>query len=131
MIVVDASIVVELLLNKPASDDIWRRLMLDRHGLAAPHLLDVEVAQVLRRHNAGGELNDARARDALQTLADFPARRYAHAELLDRIWQLRHNLTAYDAAYIALAEALDATLLTRDARLAAATPDRHTLIEVL
>jgi predicted nucleic acid-binding protein len=124
MIVVDASVIVELLINAPSAPSIWHRLMSERQALAAPHLLDVEVAQVLRRYNAGGELDDTRARDAMQHLADFPMLRYPHAQLLGRMWELRHNLTAYDAAYIALAEALDATLLTRDARLARAAEHR-------
>jgi predicted nucleic acid-binding protein len=83
----------------------------------APHLLDVEVAQVLRRFVASGALAAPRAAEALTDLADLPLTRYSHEILLPRIWSLRANLTAYDAAYVALAEALDATLLTADLRL--------------
>lgn len=92
--------------------------------LHAPHLLDVEAAQVIRRYAANGEIDSARGRLALADLADFPLRRYPHDFLLPRIWDLRNNLTAYDAAYVALAEALDAPLLTRDRRLAAAAGHR-------
>jgi predicted nucleic acid-binding protein len=88
--------------------------------LHAPHLLDVEVAQVIRRYAANGEIDSDRGRAAVADLADFPLHRYPHDVLLPRIWELRNNLTAYDAVYVALAEALDAPLLTRDRRLAAA-----------
>lgn len=90
----------------------------------APHLIDVEVAQVIRRYAAKGEMDNARGRAALEDLADFPLRRYPHDVLLPRVWELRSNLTAYDAVYVALAEALDAPLLTRDQRLAAAAGHR-------
>lgn len=84
----------------------------------APHLLDVEVAQVLRRYAATGEIDPERCRSALVDLADFPLDRYPHDFLLGRVWELRNNLTAYDAVYVFLAETLDAPLLTRDRRLA-------------
>jgi predicted nucleic acid-binding protein len=83
--------------------------------------LDVEVTQVLRRYAHAESLTDQRAREALDDLLDFPIERYAHAALLPRAWELRHNLTAYDAVYVALAEALSAPLLTCDSRLAAAS----------
>jgi predicted nucleic acid-binding protein len=98
--------------------------------LHAPHLLDVEAAQVIRRYAANGDIDDERGRLALDDLADFPLRRYPHDVLLPRIWSLRNNLTAYDAAYIALAEALDAPLLTRDRRLAAIPGHDATIILV-
>ncbi|MBM3601649.1 MAG: type II toxin-antitoxin system VapC family toxin [Alphaproteobacteria bacterium] len=120
MIVVDASAVLESLLRTPAARVIERKLFDPRQTLHAPHLLDVEVAQVIRRYAANGDIDSERGRDALADLADFPVRRYPHDVLLGRIWELRHNLTAYDAVYIALAEALDAPLITRDQRLAAA-----------
>jgi predicted nucleic acid-binding protein len=88
--------------------------------LHAPHLLDVEVAQVVRRYAATGDIDQERGRSALADLADFPLRRYPHDLLLPRVWDLRNNLTAYDAVYVALAEALGAPLITRDRRLAAA-----------
>lgn len=90
----------------------------------APHLLDVEIAQVLRRYALAGALGAERGLEALEDLADFPIARYPHQPFLFRVWELRNNVTAYDAAYIALAEALDGTLVTRDAKLASAAGHR-------
>jgi predicted nucleic acid-binding protein len=118
VIVVDASVMLELLLNRPAAERIAERLLTPQESLHAPHLLDLEVAQVLRRYVLGGEVKAARAAEALGDLSDLPLSRYPHDLLLPRIWELRHNLTAYDAAYVALAEALEAVLLTADERLA-------------
>ena len=95
-----------------------------------PILLDVEVAQVLRWYAASGEIDGERGRTALADLADFPLNRYPHEFLLPRIWDLRQNLTAYDAVYVALAEALDAPLITCDRRLAAA-PGHRARVEVV
>ncbi len=95
----------------------------------APHLLDVEVTQVLRRYANAGEINEGRGSEALADLADFPIRRYPHGFLLTRAWSLRHNFTAYDAVYVALAESLNARLLTHDQRLAAAVR-RHASIQL-
>lgn len=120
MIVVDASALLEILLRTPAAEAVEQRLFAPGQSLHAPHLLDVEVAQVLRRYAAIGEIDPARGAAALADLADLPLRRYPHDMLLPRVWELRNNLTAYDAVYVALAEALDATLVTRDQRLAAA-----------
>ena len=120
MIVVDASAMIEVLLRAPAAAAIDARLFEPGETMHAPHLLDVEVAQVVRRYVANGEIDADRGRDALDDLADLRLRRYPHDLLLPRIWELRHNLTAYDAAYVALAEALAAPLLTRDRRLTAA-----------
>lgn len=86
----------------------------------APHLIDLEVAQALRRYSLSGVIPADRGDEALADLVDFPITRHPHFVLLERIWQLRHSLTAYDAAYLALAEALDAPLLTRDGALAKA-----------
>jgi predicted nucleic acid-binding protein len=86
--------------------------------LHAPHLFDLEIAQVLRRYVRSGALSAQRGAEALNDLVDFPLTRYPHFVLLARIWQMRHSLTAYDSAYLALAEALDATLVTRDRALA-------------
>ena len=124
MIVVDASALLEALLRTPAASTVEDRLFAPHQTLHAPHLLDVEVAQVVRRYAANGEIDSARGRVALTDLADFPLRRYPHDFLLPRIWDLRNNLTAYDAAYVALAEVLDIPLLTRDRRLAAAAGHR-------
>jgi predicted nucleic acid-binding protein len=120
MTVVDASALVELLLQSPVASAVQRRLLAPGVTLHAPHLIDTEVAQALRRYQVAGEMTPDRGRKALEVLADFPLRRYPHRRLLPRIWELRHNLTAYDAAYVALAESLGAPLVTRDRRLAAA-----------
>ncbi len=120
MIVVDASAVLEILLQTPAASRVSRRIFASGETLHAPHLLDVEIAQVLRRYARSGVISSDRGAEALADLADLPLNRYPHFVLLPRIWQLRHNVTAYDAAYLALAEALDAPLLTRDRALASA-----------
>ncbi len=120
MIVVDASAVLEILLQTPAAPRVSRRIFASGETLHAPHLLDVEIAQVLRRYARSGVISSDRGAEALTDLADLPLNRYPHFVLLPRIWQLRHNVTAYDAAYLALAEALDAPLLTRDRALASA-----------
>jgi predicted nucleic acid-binding protein len=130
MIVVDASAVVEALLRTPAAKVVERWLFDPRHTLHAPHLLDIEVTQVIRRYAAAGEIDSERGRAALADLADLPLYRYPHNFLLRRVWDLRDSLTAYDAAYVALAEALDAPLLTRDQRLAAAA-GRHARVELV
>lgn len=122
--VVDASVLLDVLLRTPDSDAIADRILTSRERLHAPHLLDLEVAQVLRRYVSRAELTDRRGREALEVLTVFPITRYAHEPLLGRIWQLRERLTAYDAAYVALAEALGVTLLTRDQKLARATGTR-------
>jgi predicted nucleic acid-binding protein len=124
VIVVDASALLEALLRTPAAKAVEDRLFAPRQTIHAPHLLDVEVAQVIRRYALNGEIDSERGRMALIDLVDLPLRRYPHDFLLPRIWNLRNNLTAYDAAYVALAEALDAPLLTRDRRLAGAAGHR-------
>ncbi len=118
MIVVDASALLEVLLQTPAAARVSRRLFASGETLHAPHLVDVEIAQVLRRYVRTGVISEQRGAEALTDLSDFPLNRYPHVVLLPRIWEWRHNVTAYDAAYLALAEALDAPLLTRDRRLA-------------
>jgi predicted nucleic acid-binding protein len=124
VIVVDASALLEALLRTPSAKVVEDRLFAQGQTLHAPHLLDVEVAQVIRRYALNGEIDGVRGGLALADLSEFPLRRYPHDFLLPRIWALRNNLTAYDAAYVALAEALDAPLLTRDRRLAAAAGHR-------
>ena len=121
MIVVDASALVELLLPTDDAGAVAARLFDSGDYIAAPHLIDVEAAQVVRRYERAGEIDSQHGRDAIADLADMPIRRYSHDILLPRVWDLRHNLTAYDAVYVALAEALDAPLVTRDRRLAAAS----------
>lgn len=130
MIVVDASALLEALLRTRAAKAVEKFLFDPRQTLHAPHLLDIEVAQVIRRYSAKGEIDHERGRAALTDLADLPLHRYPHDFLLPRIWDLRSNLTAYDAAYVALAEALDAPLLTRDRRLAAAA-GHHARVELV
>jgi len=109
---------LEVLLQTPAARRVSRILFAPNQTLHAPHLLDVEVAQVLRRYVRSAVISAERGAEALSDLADFPLARYPHFVLLARIWQLRQGLTAYDAAYVALAEALDARLVTRDRALA-------------
>lgn len=130
MIVVDASAALETLLQTPAAPNVARWLFDPAQTLHAPHLIDVEVAQVLRRYAATGAVDPERCRAALADWADFPVNRYPHDFLLPRVWELRHNLTAYDAVYVALAEAFDAPLLTRDHRLAAAA-GHHARVELV
>jgi predicted nucleic acid-binding protein len=125
--VVDASVMLDVLLRTPDSDAIAERLLGAREPLQAPHLLDLEVAQVLRRYVARDEITEPRGREALEVLSLLPLTRYPHEPLLARIWELRDSLTAYDAAYVALAEALGVTLLTRDQRLAHAPRIRATV----
>lgn len=124
MIVIDASALLEVLLNTSASGKIAERLFGGNDTLHAPHVLDLEVTQVLRRYNLAGEIDGERSEQALRDLADLPLNRYPHDVFVFRIWALRQNLTAYDAAYIALAEALDAPLITRDAALSRAVGHR-------
>jgi predicted nucleic acid-binding protein len=119
--VVDASALLEVLLRTERGARIEARLLVAGESLHAPHLLDVEVAQVLRRYEAAGRLSAERGAQALADLADFPLLRYPHDWLLPRMWELRENLTAYDAAYVALAEVLLVPLVSCDARLASAS----------
>lgn len=129
MIAVDASALVEVLLRTQRGERIEERLLARGESLHAPHLLDVEVAQVLRRYARAGELTARRGLEALADLADFPLLRYPHEWLLPRIWELKHSVTAYDAAYLALAETLVAPLVTCDGRLAKA-PGHSAKVEV-
>jgi len=122
VIVLDASAAIELLLRTPTGEDIARRIA--GETLAVPHLVDVEVAQVMRRYARAGAVTASRARQLLVDLVDLDAARYPHDVLIARAWQLRANLTAYDAVYVALAEALGAVLLTCDGRLARAPQHR-------
>ena len=117
MIVLDASVVVELLTNGPSADSLRRELAGRGGSFLVPHLLDVEVASALRNMTAGRRIDSHRGAQLLEELAMLPAERYSHAPLLARIWELRHNFTAYDAAYIALAEATNAVLYTTDEKL--------------
>jgi predicted nucleic acid-binding protein len=130
LIVVDASALAEVLLRMPAADAVEQRLFTPGETLHAPHLLDIETAHVVRRYAATGEIDAERGRESLVNLAAFPIRRYPHDILLPRIWDLRQNVSANDAAYVALTEALGAILLTRDKRLATAAT-RHARVELV
>jgi len=130
VIVLDASVVLEVLLRMPAGVTVEERLFEPEETLHAPHLLDVEVAQVLRRYALAGDVDAERCRAALDDLAGLPLSRYPHDFLMSRVWDLRANLSAYDAVYVALAEALDSPLLTRDQRLANA-PGHRARVELV
>jgi predicted nucleic acid-binding protein len=127
MIVLDASAAVDWLLQTPAGQRIENRIYSRNETLHAPHLLDLEVTQVLRRLVQQGVVPAHRADEAIRDLLDLRVNRYAHFVLLPRIWQLRHNFSAYDAAYIVLAEKLGGTLVTRDRRLASPTGHAATI----
>ena len=120
MIVLDASASIDWLLQTSAGHRIERRIFSRSERLHAPHLIDLEIINALRRLVRDGAVVPDRADEALSFLQALPLTRHAHTALLPRIWQYRHTLSAYDAAYVVLAETLGATLLTRDARLASA-----------
>lgn len=120
MLVVDTSAVLGVLVGLPANAALSERVRADG-DLHAPHLIDVEAVHVLRRLVRRGELSLERAVAARQDLRDLTIIRYPHVALVDRMWELRENLTAYDAAFVALSEALGVPLITVDARLARAT----------
>jgi predicted nucleic acid-binding protein len=120
VIVLDASAAIDWLLQTAVGQQIEKRIYSRGESLHAPHLLDLEVAQVLRRLVREAAVSAPRADQAILDLLDLRITRYPHFVFLPRIWRLKHNFSAYDAAYLALAEKLDATLLTRDSRLSSA-----------
>jgi predicted nucleic acid-binding protein len=131
VIVLDASAAIEWLIKSPAGTKVDRRLFsFSPVTLHAPHLLDVEIAQVLRRYVREKMVTASRGEEALQDLYDLPLNRYPHDILMPRVWELRAVLTAYDAVYVALAELLDAPLLTCDRKIALASGHRAT-VEVI
>lgn len=130
MIVVDASAVVELLLRSERGLRIEERVFAPGETLHVPHLVDIEAAHALRRMWLQGVIDTARAAEAFDDLAACPLSRYPHDLFLWRMWELRHNVTAYDAVYVALAETLEVTLLTCDTRLAASS-GHNAVIEVV
>jgi predicted nucleic acid-binding protein len=130
VIVIDASALLEVLLRTPRGAGIETWLFGMRQSLHSPHLLDVEVVQVVRRFAMAREIEGERAQAALDDLMGFPIWRHPHDFLLPRVWALRNNFSAYDAAYVALAEVLEATLLTHDRRLAAAAR-QHVSVELV
>ncbi|MDQ6759168.1 MAG: type II toxin-antitoxin system VapC family toxin [Acidobacteriota bacterium] len=117
MIVLDASIVVELLIDGPLASSLRDELAEKHESFIVPHLLDIEVLSAIRNLVAGQQIDSYRAHTLLTGLAALPAQRYAHTPLLGRMWELRHNFTAYDAAYIALAEVTGSVLYTSDVKL--------------
>jgi predicted nucleic acid-binding protein len=119
MLVVDASCLFEVVADTPRSRSIAARLAADPDQ-AAPHVIDVEVIGVIREQHLRGRLDRTAASQAVADLRDWPGERYGHRWFLDRVWELRHSVRGWDAFYVALAEAFDATLVTLDERLARA-----------
>jgi predicted nucleic acid-binding protein len=119
MLVVDASALCEVVIGGPGAEAVGRRMAADG-DLAAPHVVDVEVFGVVRREHLRGRLDPTAAAQAVEDLATWPGERFGHRLLLGRAWELRDTVRGWDAMYVALAEALDAVLLTTDRRLAAA-----------
>ena len=120
MLVLDASAAVELVLNTAAGKRVAKRVENPAVSIHVPHLIDVEIAQVLRRYALRGTLSATQGALALDQWCALDVERYSHEFFLGRIWQLRDNVSAYDAVYVALAEALGAVLVTGDRRLAGA-----------
>lgn len=118
MIVLDASVLVELVLATPTGQTVATRVGDPATALHIPHLADVEVAQALRRLTIAGFITAEEATLAVDGLQNLDLQRHSHEPLLGRVWQLRNNLSAYDAVYVALAEALETKVLTCDGRLA-------------
>lgn len=123
MIVVDASALLAALDGIGAAGESARRALVvaEQH---APHVIDLEVTSAMRSKLSRRETDEVRARAVLDDLAGYPLQRHAHVDLVPRVWELRENVTAYDAVYVALAEILGATLVTADARLARAPGPR-------
>ncbi|CAN5900731.1 PIN domain-containing protein [soil metagenome] len=130
MIVVDASILANALADDGADGATARNRLTNARQLAAPDLIDVETVAVLRKRWIGDDLTDQRFSDAIEDLEDLDLTRYPMLPLMRRAFELRANVTAYDATYVALAERLDCTLLTADQRLATA-PTITCPVEVL
>ena len=123
MIVVDASCLYEVVIDSPRAETIRGRPAVEP-AQAAPHIVDVEVFSLIRRDYLAGTVDDTLASLAVDDLRSWPGERFGHRALLPRAWELRHGIRGWDAAYVALAEVLDATLITLDARLAAAVGPR-------
>lgn len=123
MLVIDASCLYEVVADAARADEIRSRLAADPEH-AAPAVVDVEVVSVIRRDHLLGRLDPTAAAQAVADLRDWPGERFGHQPLLDRVWELRGSVRAWDGFYVALAEVLQATLVTSDARLAAAAGPR-------
>jgi predicted nucleic acid-binding protein len=128
MLVLDASVALEILLKTPLGVRCANHVLKAGESLHAPHLLDVEFAHVLRRLTLTGELQAADAQQALDGLQELPLIRHAHTALLQRMWMLRKSVSAYDAAYLALAEGLAAALFTCDTKLSRAHGHRAEIV---
>lgn len=129
MLVVDASCLYEVVADGTRAEEVRQRLAADPDH-AAPHVVDIEVISVIRRDHQLGRLDATAAAQAVEDLRDWPGERFGHQPLLGRLWELRTTVRAWDAAYVALAEALGATLVTLDARLAAASGPRCHIVVV-
>lgn len=129
MIVLDASAAIELILGSTTGQEIARRVLRETSTLHAPEVIDLEVVQVLRRYHRQKELIDSRLDAAFADFCALRLRRYPHRVLLPRVWALRHNVSAYDAAYLSLAETLEIPLWTLDSKLAWST-GHHAEVEV-
>jgi predicted nucleic acid-binding protein len=125
VIVLDASVLLEFALGTTRGKAIGRLIADASLSLHAPYLIDAEVMHVLRRLDRQGEISKEEAKGAMRCLRELDFERHAHADLIDRVWQLRHNVSAYDAIYIALAEALDAVIFTCDEKFAKAPASKH------
>ena len=123
MLVVDASCLCEVLVSGRGAEAIRARLAADDDH-AAPHVVDVEVFGVVRREHLRGRLDRTEAAQAIEDLEAWPGERFGHRLLLARAWELRDTVRGWDAMYVALAEALDAVLVTTDRRLASAVGPR-------
>ena len=123
MLIVDASCLYEVVADTARANDVRERLASDTDH-AAPSVIDVEVISVIRRDRLLGRLDATSAGQAVEDLRDWPGERFAHQPLLDRVWELKGSIRAWDAFYVALAEVLGATLVTSDLRLAAAAGPR-------
>ena len=130
MIVIDASSAIELLLNTTAGKRLSLRLRDETEIIHVPHLIDLEIAQTLRRYVLREAVHERLGALALKRWRDFDVERHSHEPLLQRIWQLRANVSAYDAVYVALAETLSTSLVTSDMKLAGA-PGLSSRIELL
>ena len=129
MLVVDASCLYEVVADTERADHVRARLLQDADH-AAPSVIDVEVVSVIRRDHRLGRLDVTAATQAVEDLRDWPGERFGHQPLLERVWELRGSLRTWDAFYVALAEVMQATLVTSDSRLARA-PGPRCVIDVL
>lgn len=125
VIALDVSAAADVLLKfEPRASRIRERMRKSEGGIHVPHIFELEVLNTLRRHFLSGNLSEEREAEALEDLSDLKLTRYPHTPFVERIWELKENITAYDASYIALSETLDTPLVTTDGRLARSTGHR-------